>query len=175
MRRLICLFLLASACACGPDYIAAPSPAPEWETCETVERSLVGHTVSTPVPIPFTGPRSFVLWTGKPDGWDEFEGSVHLREVTWDVDWISNGSIQIGGLTVAELDRGRWFANAAVDIRPAIHAEGEFLKFEAKIRGSGVKPAGKQTLTTQATIAFCGIGQATVAAGFRAVVRWGVD
>lgn len=176
MRRLL-VFLLFPACACGSTYLAEPSPFdPNREDCSTVDRLLEGYAVNTPIPVPFVGPRDVTLWTGKPEGWDEFVGTVHLRRLSWNIDWISNGSIQIDGLTVARLDDGRWMTNPDIDLTSAIEAvDGDRLKFTAKLKGRGVKPSGRPLIVTTVRAAFCGVGHEAVADGFAALEDWGIE
>lgn len=173
MRRPLIIFALASACACGSVYLSEPYPIPDFQECRTVRKSLTGHAIDTPIPVPFSGPRTITLFTDRPDGWDAFDGTIHLRGLSWDIDWISNGSIQIDGLTVAVLRGGEWSTSPTVDLRPAISTPTDSsIAFTAKLKGSGVKPAGKPSITVEARIAICGEGRDRVADSLYALENW---
>lgn len=164
------IFWSALLVGCGSVFIAAPAPY-DPSQCESVHRELSSKTQHTPIPIPFAGTRKVVFYMLRPDGWEEFEGTIHLEGLHWDVDWIKEGSLRVEHLTIAVLNNGEWETNPDVDITEGlsvIEEDGKlWVGFEATLKGKGVKPAGRQSITVQAQAGLCGEGRLELAESIR--------
>lgn len=162
MHRIF-LILLVLTQGCGSVFIEAPAPHPDFDTCFEFSDTLSASTQNTPAPIPFWGHRKTTLSTRLPENWEQFTGSVHLVALAWSgVDWVSSMALYVEHLLVAKWDGSTWKTFPDKDLRPALTVfdtdRGKRLKFEAKAKSQGVKPAGTQVMAATVTVQLCGDG-----------------
>lgn len=160
MRRMILILILAlmiNCDACGPVFILAP-PERDLTNCLRIPKQFRSTLRATTVPIPFSGATTIRMFTSKPDLWSEFNGTIHLVQVDWDVTWISKVYVSIGGLTVAVYEDGSWSAvGENLDLTPHLKDDGRgSLYIDTRFRGKGVRPGQRTTIHTSVELAVCG-------------------
>lgn len=111
------------------------------------------------LPVPFSGTQFITLYTPKPEFWDEFEGSIHLKDVKWNASWISEVWVKFDAYTVASWDGEEWTVSSTLDISEFIEDKEndlDRLKFEIELEAEGLKPRKEFIIEVEAEFYFCG-------------------
>lgn len=159
MAFVIALFALLT-CGCGSEFFAVPSgDVPDVDECTISVQTFKTDTLYTSDALPFSGRRKVPMSTWVPDGWHQFKGSLHIMSASWSVTWVTSLQMDVGHfLAVAVWDGEAWRVDSRVDLRPLLELDGDRLRLEAKVKASGIKPAGKPDVTIVVELALCGPG-----------------
>lgn len=158
MKHYILIFLLFFV-SCGKDIYRYPPDPPEFEECTVGTKEFVTVIKKTHVSLPFSGIQKITLYSHKPEFWDQFEGTVHLKDVDWNADWISEVWVKFDAFTVASWDGHEWVISSTLDLMPFISDkpdDPDRLKFEIEIKAEGLKPAKEFIIEVEADFYFCG-------------------
>lgn len=171
-RKLLLFVLILFLTSCGSTFIEYPPDPPDFEYCDLIVETLTTTTQQTPIKLPIENRFETKMWTDAPEHWDEFDGSIHLASLTWNLDWVSKAWLIIGDLTIASYDEGHWTTSPRLDLSDVIvsHENGR-LSFEAKIRVKGWKPAGEETIQATAEVWLCGENSDLVAANYKQLIK----
>lgn len=153
------LLLLTLILGCGPSIFEAPPLPPEFEDCTIAEKDFATLILKSLTPLPFTGRRSITLHTDKPEYWKEFKGTIHLRRINWNVDWLSDVQVIFGPFVIASWDGHDWELSSTVDLKPFFRiseADSDRLKFKVELSATGIKPRKEFLIEVKAEFYFCG-------------------
>lgn len=162
LLRLLPLGIVLTGCG-SQFFEIPPGGEPDPDECTLSMQDFTTQTLYTSAPLPFSGRRTVKMSTWVPDGWDQFEGTLHLLTATWDVTWVERMQMDVDRFPAVAVWNGyAWRVDKRVDFMPYIERDGDRLRFEPKVRAKGVKPAGKPITTINVIIAFCGEGSEEV-------------
>jgi len=158
MKKILVMMMCLSLWSCGSKFLEYPI-TPEFEECTVGEKSFITNIDRSPLPLPFVGRKEIHLFTDKPEFWDQFDGSIHLKSIKWNINWISRVSVIFDEFTVARWSGQEWFVSSAVDLSPFFRdKEGDpsRLVLDLILNGKGTKPAKAFMIEATAEFYFCG-------------------
>lgn len=160
--RLFFLILFTLVVSCGSQFFEPPPEPPDFETCTTGKKHFGLLITKSILPVPVFGRQEARLYTSKPEFWDEFEGSIHLKDIKWNVNWVKRVKIEINQFTIAQYEDDKWTISSTLDLAPFFkEKEGDStrLGFDIKLEGDGLKPAREFVIEVDAEFYFCGKNQ----------------
>lgn len=160
--RYIFLILVSLIFSCGSTFLADPPPAPEFEDCVYLTKYFISHLDSSLIPLPFNGEKVFYLFTDKPEYWHEFEGTIHLKSIKWNVEWIKYLAVIADNFIIASYEDEEWQVSSRINLKPLFQIKEDNpnrLVFELKMNAKGTKPSNKTVIEVEAEFYFCGENQ----------------
>jgi hypothetical protein len=163
-RVIFYILIFCLTMGCGSKFMEYP-PEPDLSDCYVATKQFETGLKKTPIPVPFKYKSTYELETDKPDNWSDFNGTIHLKSIKWNVTWISYLKVILDWFTVATWRDDEWRVSPTVDLKPFFTQKennSSKLVFTVKFDSKGIKPARAVVIEAEMELYFCGENAALI-------------